>query len=99
MLLALRRPLEGVAAFTLELEELGKESLEGEEEEWRMLLIAAVGTSSSTGGSLLGTIGSRGSWDSGTRSSGESSGVAEPMAATVEAEKVVWTTGWPRIVI
>ena len=49
--------------------------------------MAAEGTSSRTGGSLLGTIGSGDSWKSGKRSSGESRGVARPMAATVEAEE------------
>ncbi len=52
LLVALRRPLEGVAAFELELAEFCSTSLEGDED-WRMLLMAAVGKSSSTSGSLL----------------------------------------------
>jgi len=70
----------------LELEDLAKASLEGEEEECRMLLIAAEGTSSRTGGSLLGTRGSGASWDGGKRSSGESSGEAGPIAAIKSGE-------------
>jgi hypothetical protein len=94
-----RRPLEGVAALVLELEDLVMESHEGEAEACRMLLIAAEGTSSRTGGSLLGARGSGVSWDIGKRSSGESSGEAGPMAAKVTAEKVGLTTGWPRRVM
>ena len=52
-----------------------------------MLLIAAEGTSSRTGGSLLETMGVGESWERGKRSSGESSGEAGPMAAIKSAEK------------
>ena len=77
----------------MDLEDKSEESLGGEAEDCRILLMAADGTSSRTGGSLLGTMCSEASWEGEKMSSGESRGEAAPIISMVTAEKDDWMTG------